>query len=43
MHILHVTPTYYPAKYWGGPIYSVYGINNALAMMPDVQLKSSNN
>jgi glycosyltransferase involved in cell wall biosynthesis len=39
MRILHVTPTYFPASYWGGPIFSVYGINNSLAAMPDVQLK----
>ncbi len=39
MKILHVTPTYYPATYWGGPIFSVYHMNNALAELPGVQLK----
>ena len=39
MKILHVTPTYYPATYWGGPIFSVYALNNALACQPDVSLK----
>jgi glycosyltransferase involved in cell wall biosynthesis len=29
--VLHVSPTYFPATYWGGPIYSVLGLNNALA------------
>lgn len=39
MKILHITPTYYPATYWGGPIFSVYALNNALAHLPDVCLK----
>lgn len=39
MNILHVTPAYYPATYWGGPIFSVYGLNNALARLPGVALK----
>jgi glycosyltransferase involved in cell wall biosynthesis len=38
LHILHVTPAYYPATYWGGPIFSVYGLNNALAALPEVDL-----
>lgn len=38
MKILHVTPSYYPATYWGGPIFSVYALNNALARLPDVSL-----
>jgi glycosyltransferase involved in cell wall biosynthesis len=38
MKILHVTPAYYPATYWGGPIFSVYALNNALASFPDVTL-----
>jgi glycosyltransferase involved in cell wall biosynthesis len=38
MKILHITPTYYPATYWGGPIFSVYAMNNALAYLPDVSL-----
>lgn len=41
MRVLHVVPTFYPATYWGGPIFSVYGLCNALAGMSDtnVQLK----
>lgn len=39
MNVLHVTPTYYPATYWGGPIFSVYALNNALARLPEVALK----
>jgi len=39
MKVLHITPTYYPATYWGGPIYSVYGLCNAVAKMPGVVLK----
>lgn len=38
MKVLHVSPTYYPAFYWGGPILSVYGLNNALARLPGVRL-----
>lgn len=38
MKILHVIPAYYPASYWGGPIFSVYALNNALACLPDVAL-----
>ncbi len=39
MKILHVTPTYYPAIYWGGPIFSVFHLNNALAQLPGVELR----
>lgn len=38
MKVLHISPTYYPAAYWGGPIFSVYALNNALAKLPDVEL-----
>jgi len=31
MKVLHITPTFYPATYWGGPIYSLYGLCNSLA------------
>jgi len=37
--ILHVTPAFYPATYWGGPIYSVYGLCNALASLEGVTLR----
>lgn len=39
MNVLHVVPAYYPATYWGGPIFSVYALNNALARLPEVRLK----
>ena len=39
MRVLHSTPSYYPATYWGGPIFSVYALNNALAALPDMELK----
>jgi len=39
VNILHVTPSYYPATYWGGPIFSVHALNNALARLPEVALK----
>ena len=39
MNILHVTPTYYPATYWGGPIFSVYALNSALSQLQGVSLK----
>ena len=38
LRILHVTPAFYPATYWGGPIFSMYGLNNALAALPHVTL-----
>lgn len=39
MRILHVTPAYYPATKLGGPIFSVYGLNNALARMTQIELR----
>lgn len=39
LRILHVAPAYYPATYWGGPTFSVYALNNALAALQDVSLK----
>lgn len=38
MNILHVTPWYFPSSYWGGPIFSVHGLNNALAKSHDITL-----
>jgi glycosyltransferase involved in cell wall biosynthesis len=39
MNVLHVSPAFYPATYWGGPIFSVFGLCNALAEIPGVQLR----
>jgi len=39
MRVLHITPAYYPATYWGGPIFSVYALNNALAKLPELELE----
>ena len=39
MKLLHITPAFYPATYWGGPIYSLYGLCNALAKTPGVTLR----
>jgi len=39
MKVLHVIPAYYPATYWGGPMFSVYSLNNALATLPGMELK----
>lgn len=39
MRVLHITPAFYPATYWGGPIFSVYGLCNALSRLPDVDLR----
>lgn len=39
MKILHVIPTFYPAVYWGGPIFSTYGLCNELASIPSVRLR----
>lgn len=39
LHVLHVTPSYYPATFWGGPIFSVYGLNNSLSALPEVDLR----
>jgi glycosyltransferase involved in cell wall biosynthesis len=39
MKLLHIIPTFYPATYWGGPIYSVYGLCNATAKISGVTLR----
>ena len=39
MKVLHVIPTFYPAVYWGGPMYSVYGLCNSTATIPGVTLR----
>ncbi|MBN4054641.1 glycosyltransferase [Nitrospira defluvii] len=38
--VLRVTPSFYPATYWGGPIFSVYELCNALAKQTkEIQLR----
>jgi glycosyltransferase involved in cell wall biosynthesis len=39
MNVLHVVPSFYPATSFGGPIWSTYGLCNALARDPDISLK----
>lgn len=39
MKVLHITPAYYPATYWGGPIFTVYALNNELAKLPGVTVR----
>ena len=40
MNILHITPACYPASYWGGPVFTVYALNNALSGIPGVTVKT---
>jgi glycosyltransferase involved in cell wall biosynthesis len=37
--VLQVIPAYFPATLWGGPIHAVYGLNRALARLPDTEIK----
>lgn len=37
--ILHVVPTFYPATYFGGPIFSLYGLCNALSRLDGTELR----
>lgn len=39
MKILHVTPAFYPATVYGGPIFSTYALCNSLAALPDTDLR----
>ncbi|MFA8441375.1 glycosyltransferase [Yoonia sp.] len=39
MKILHVVPTFYPATYWGGPIWSTKAICDGIAALDDVELR----
>lgn len=39
MKILHVTPTFFPATYWGGTTYSVHRLCDALAQIPEIELR----
>ena len=38
MNILHISPYYYPATYWGGPVFSVHALNSVIAKQADVSL-----
>ncbi|RJQ48175.1 MAG: glycosyltransferase [Gammaproteobacteria bacterium] len=37
--VLHVVPTFYPATYFGGPVFSLYGLCNALSRMDGTELR----
>lgn len=39
MKVLHVVPTFFPATYWGGPIWSTKAICDGIAALEDVQLR----
>jgi glycosyltransferase involved in cell wall biosynthesis len=39
MKVLHIVPTFYPATYFGGPIFSLYGLCNALSKLHDIELR----
>ncbi|PJI85111.1 glycosyltransferase involved in cell wall biosynthesis [Yoonia maricola] len=39
MKVLHVVPTFYPATYWGGPIWSTKAICDGIAALEDVELR----
>ncbi|HVS82079.1 MAG TPA: glycosyltransferase [Pyrinomonadaceae bacterium] len=39
MRVLHVSPSFYPAGHYGGPTQSSYGLCNAVAKMPGVELR----
>ena len=39
MRVLHVSPSFYPAGHYGGPTQSSYGLCNAIAKMPGVDLR----
>lgn len=39
MKILHVTPSFYPATYWGGPILSTLELCDELSKVQDVELR----
>jgi glycosyltransferase involved in cell wall biosynthesis len=39
LRVLHVSPSFYPAGHYGGPTQSSYGLCNAVAKMPGVELR----
>jgi glycosyltransferase involved in cell wall biosynthesis len=38
MNLLHITPSFYPAIRWGGPIFSTFNLCNALHKINDLNL-----
>jgi len=39
MKVLHVTPSFYPATYWGGPVFSTKAICDGIAARPGFDLR----
>ena len=39
MRVVVVTPTFFPATYWGGPTTAMHELCNALAMVPGLQME----
>jgi glycosyltransferase involved in cell wall biosynthesis len=39
MKVLHVSPSFYPATYYGGPVSSTYALCNAMAQIPGIELR----
>ena len=39
MNVLGISPAFYPATYWGGPVASLHGLYNSLATLPDIDLR----
>jgi glycosyltransferase involved in cell wall biosynthesis len=39
LKVLHVSPSFYPAGHYGGPTQSSYGLCNATAQMPGIELR----
>jgi glycosyltransferase involved in cell wall biosynthesis len=39
MRVLHISPSFFPAGHYGGPISSGYGLCNSLAILPGVELQ----
>jgi glycosyltransferase involved in cell wall biosynthesis len=39
MKILHVTPTFYPATFWGGPIWSTKAICDGISTQPGFEVR----
>lgn len=39
LKVLHITPSFYPATYFGGPIFSTLGLCDALAQLENIGLR----